>query len=675
MAKKNTDKVEKPTAEDAERQKIAKAWQKRIEAGIKAQEPWWQKGRELKKFIEGSQWNDAEDQHLPDSKWAKTTDNRMYALVNGYLATTVYRRPNVNAKPPRQSKEDMRKAQVDQLYLNYCLREGQYERHQRLSTYDAIVYGAGCREMRLDKERGGIAKAEWRSIEDVVVDPHANTVESSVGWVAIRFTMNVKTARRIYKAPTLQPDSKAKAQKDGPTYNSSHHVGGGLDEERVTLWRIWARGDDPGEKESEPDDGNVQKVEKGEGKAEENGSDGSDQATSKLQDYLERHGNRKFVVCGHHPEPLEDSPWPFVLDVDSFPVTFVRLHEVPGQFLPFSPLQPVKELQRQLNWSTTFLITQMRRISQQKLIANMQFFPDKTGKEEIQKLTTLESDEIVLAQGPLDRAIARVDLGQLSAPPLQMMQMLEDKFDKISGYGEMFGGMEGARSATEASIREERAQTLSDLMRQATESAANEDLRKMLQISFSATPVETVANIVGAEIADFAVDQVTGQKIAVATYWNENMTPEQIRAEVDVVLEPGSMRRVNRDQEVTDCINLMDRALGFIGQFPPLGLQPNPQAILDYWNSLWKRALDSLGWVDGHNFVIQPEMVGLAPQPEGNQTLQIDQSTHLTEGNKTLHEAAPTMTLHQPSPALSLSLKEGEPKQPIDRAKSPTGGM
>ena len=653
------------TPEQAEKEKICKAWHDRINAGIKQQEPWWESGRKRKKFIEGSQWNDTPDMQLPNGLWSKTTANRMHALVNGYMAATVYRRPNVNAKPPRDGKEEQKKAIVDQALLNYCLREGVYERHQRLSTHDAIVYGAGFRELRLDKERGGIAKAEWRSAEDVVVDPHANTVESSVGWYAIRFTMNVRTARRIYKNDSLKPDgqvAKDKPSSTGFKRNSSGHVGGGMEDERITLWRVWARGDDPADDEDKDDK-----------KDDEKAEDVGDKNQSELEEYLRKHGNRRLVVCMHHNTVLEDVPWPFVLDHDAFPITVTRLHDVPGQFLPYSPLQPVEELQRQLNWAMTFLITQMRRTSQKKYVVNKEAFTG-IGKEEIQKLLTLESEEIIEASGQLDRAIQPVDFGTLSAAPIQMFQLLEEQFDTISGYREMFGGMDGARSATEASIREERAQTLSDLMRQATESAANEDLRKMLQMMFSATPAATVVNIVGRDVMEVSQDQLTGQPIQVVAYWNEDMTPEQIRAEVDVVLEPGSMRRVNRDQEVTDLINVTDRVIGLIAQYPALGLQPNPQALLEWENSILRKLYESLGWVDGVHYLIKPEMVGLMPQPEGNQTLQIDQSTHMTEGNKTLHEAAPTTTIHQPSPSLSLSFKEGN-KQPVDRAQSSSGGL
>jgi hypothetical protein len=450
-----------------------------------------------------------------------------------------------------------------------------------------------------------------------------------------------------------------------------------MEDERVTLWRIWARGDDPSEEANESKDADDNgAVEEGDSdsKASNSGSTSEgNENQSALEKYLSKHGNRRVVICMHHKVVLEDVPWPYVLDHDAFPITCVRLHDVPGQFLPYSPLQPVEELQRQINWAMTFLITQMRRTSQQKYVINKEAFTG-IGKDQIDKITSLESEEIIEATGHIDRAVTPLVLAGLSAAPLQMFEMMVEQFDMISGYREMFGGMEGARSATEASIREERAQTLSDLMRQATESAANEDMRKMLQISFSATPAATVVNIVGNDALEIEIDQLTGQPIPVSIYWDENMTPEQIRAEVDVVLEPGSMRRVNRDQEVTDIINVMDRVIGIVAQYPNLGLQPNPEALLEWENSLFRKLYEAMGWVDGVHYLIKPEMVGLMPQEQPNQTMQIDQSTHMTEGNKTIHEAAPAHTIHMPSPSLSLAYKEGN-KQPIDRAQSSSGGV
>lgn len=646
---------------DAKREKqesLKRAWEKRIQSGREAMKEWENDGDSNLKFIKGSCWNDQMDQQLPNSTWSKTTANRMHALVNGYMAATVYRRPNVNAKPTKKGKDAMQRSIVDAAYLNYCMRECKAEEHMYLATHDAIVYGAGAIELRLDKERGGIARMEWVSIKDVVVDPHANTVMASCGWVARRFTMNIHTARRVFKNKELKPDAEAEAQHVSTGGNASQHVGGGLEDERITLWRIWARGDDP---DAEDSGGEGVEVQTGQKPVPAGGdkAQGGDKDEDEVTRYLRRSGNRRIILCMHHPVLLDDTGWPFILDHDEFPITLIRTHRVPGSLLPYSPLRPVKELQKQINWALTFLITQMRRTSQIKYVIDKSALGGATSEEAINKLTSLESEEVIVASGALERVIAPLKLEPLSQAPLMMLEMLQDQFDTISGFAEMFGGAENSRSATEASIKEERAQTLTDLMRQATEAAAQEILRHMLQISWSATPAETVAKIVGEDIVEMGMDQLTGQRIPVAIYWNENMTPEEIRAEVDVVLEPGSMRRVNRDQEVQDIINVLDRALGIGAQFPPMGLQPNPEAWLTFINSLLRRQYEAMGWVDGAQFLIPPEAVGLMPMEQPNQTMQIDQSTHMTEGNKTLHEAAPTMTLHEASPSLSLSYKEG----------------
>lgn len=638
---------------------LKKAWEKRINGGLDAQKQWLEDGRDNKKFIRGSCWNDSMDQQLPNSQWSKTTANRMHALVNGYLATTVYRRPNVNAKPTKAGDEAMKRAIVDSAWLNYCMRECRAEEHLHLATYDAIVYGAGFIEQGLDSKAGGTAYMNWASAEDVVCDPHANTVMESCGWIARRITMNVRTARKLYKVPDLKADGEYK-NKPNSTGNASEHVGAGTDDERITLWRIWARGDDP------EDDGP-----ESEGEEKEEGAEaesGDDETQTELEKYLAKHGNRRFILAMNHDVLLEDVPWPFVCD--EFPITIIRVHRVPGELLPYSPLRPVKELQKQINWALTFLITQMRRTSQRKYVVNKNAFPGASN-EQIEKLTSLESEEVIIAQEALERAIQPVDFGTLSAAPLQMLELMQDQFDTISGFAEMFGCVENSRSASEAVIKQERAETLTDLMRQSTEAAVNEILRHMLQMSWSATPVETVAKAVGQDIVEMGVDRITGQPIPVAVYWDTEMTPEQIRAETDIVLEPGSMRRVNRDQEMQDIFMMLDKSLGIGAQFPRMGMQPNPEAWLKFINGMLRRGYEAMGWVDGVQFLIPPEAVGLMPQPEPAQTVNVDESTHYTEGNQAY--TAPSPTYHAPNPSLSLSFKQGN--QAVPKTDAAQAGM
>lgn len=658
----------KPAPEAREKaETLKRAWEKRIHAGEEAQKEWWEDGRGNKKFVRGSCWNDVMDQQLPNSQWSKTTANRMHALVNGYLATTVYRRPNVNAKPTKPGDDAMKRSIVDASWLNYCMRECRAEEHLHLATYDAIIYGAGFIEQGLDSKRGGTAYMNWASAEDIVCDPGSNTVMESCGWIARRITMNVRTARKLYNVPDLKADGESQ-HKPHSTGNASQHVGGGVDDERITLWRIWARGDEPEEDEVvEEEEDRVPVEADGMGQEREgadvregadNGRDvAGDPNQSELEAYLSKHGNRRFILAMNHPVLLEDVPWPFICD--EFPITIIRVHRVPGELLPYSPLRPVKELQKQINWALTFLITQMRRTSQIKYVANKSAFPSMS-VEQIESMLTLDSEQVIIAQDALDRALVPIKFDGLSQPPLQMLELMQEQFDTISGFAEMFGGVENSRSASEAVIKQERAETLTDLMRQATEAAVNEILRHMLQMSWSATPVETVAKAVGPDLVKMGVDRITGQPIPVGVYWDTEMSPEAIRAETDVVLEPGSMRRVNRDQEMQDIFMMLDKSLGIGAQFPAMGMQPNPEAWLKFINSMLRRGYEAMGWVDGVQFLIPPEAVGLLPPEQGNQTMNIDQSTHLTEGDASY--TAPSPTFHAPNPSLSLSYKQGDSK-------------
>lgn len=646
-----------PSKDDREMLKCS-AWQKRIKKAEEVQRDWLETGRQIKQFIEGSQWNPEDDLGSPVNDWMRTTNNRLWPLFQGYLSNLIYQRPNVTARAVRSGDEALQRAKVNSMLMNYVLRESRYAEHTRLAVSDALIYGAGAKEQRVDPHRGDICVSRWVNIEDVLVDPSANTTIDSVAWVAKRFTMSLSKARRVFKGALkkgveLTADKSGDGKKPSSTGKTSERVGTADEmDEVITLYRIYLRGDDPVLDDGDPDDpDNKTTLEPTSAKVE-----GSDEKSA-LQKHLEESGNKVITIAMGYPYILDERPWPFVLDHDEFPITFFRAHLYPGKFLPHSPFKPLLPLQKNLNWAMTFMITQMRTMSQTKFVVDQSMF--QGNEDEIEKLTSLDDREVIRTNGRFKDALERIDFGTLSSIPVQMYPFMEGAFDDISGFQELFGGMRGARSATEASIREERAQTNSALMLQAIESAMLEDCRHMLQIMFSVTPLEKVIDIVGEEEALVFEDPMT--RVPVASFWDPEMKPAMIRSEVDVLLEPGSTRRVNRDQEVNDRINLMDRKVNLLNAIQTMlatGIvadQNGLAAILDFINKDLEDIAEKMGWSDSDRAKLPPEAFNLLPPPTNeSQTFQIKEGdVTFKEGDKSFEDSR---TLDQPNPTLDLSL-------------------
>lgn len=675
MAKKTPKKTKKGVGFDysmADAEKESKRdeamiacayWKKNVRKAIDVQNPWYADGEEIKKFIEGNQWNPGDDLGSPDSSYMRTTNNRLWPLFQGYLSNLVYQRPNVTAKAVRKGDEAIQRAKVNSKVMNYVLRETHYENHTRLAVSDALIYGAGAKEQGVDRERGDIGKSKWVSIKDVLVDPDANTTIDTVGWVARRFSMRLSTARKVYKKAIEEWGEPLNAshgmddqeRKPDSTGKPSEQLGEkGAPDDSIVLYRIYLRGDDPAvDDTTQENEDNKSTLPESEEK-------------SALQKHLEKSGNRVITLAMGYPYILDERPWPFVLDHDEFPITFFRTHLYPGKFLPHSPMKPLLPLQKNLNWAVTFLITQMRTMSQTKFVVDQSQF--QGNDEEIEKLVSLDDREVIRTNGRMADAVQRVDFGGLSTEPMQMLPMMQQQFDDISGFQELFGGMRGARSATEADIREQRAQTNSALMLQAVESSMNEDVRHMLQIMFSVTPLQKIEDVVGPEEL-YVLDPETGQPIA--SFWQIGMEPGKIRSEVDIVLEPGSTRRVNRDQEVNDRINLMDRKVNLMKMLKEMlaaGVVQDIAPILDFINKdLWDIA-DKLGWTDADRAKLPPEAFNLLPPPSNeSQSFTIKQGdTTIKQGDLSVEDsrvmpgADPTLQLDLSSnPSTSTTTKTG----------------
>jgi hypothetical protein len=336
----------------------AKRWQGRIADSEKVLSGWKQTGRECKKFVLGDQWDEGAAKVASLGDYCRTTANRMKGLVRGMQSSIAFNAPNVVAKPIRAGQVARRRAEINQAYEAYCLRKTRFVEHQQLCAYDAIIYGAGFLEKGLDKERkdDGVVRARWISAEDIVIDPHADTVMESCSWVGYKFAMRRNDARREFGVDDLESDEDYATKKQSSRSEDRGKSSGDPGDARVTLYKIFSRADStnpviPDANLDDPDN----KVPVGDAPADE----------PEFDKYLRKSGNRCFVISMHYHKPLYDEPVHFVINHGKLPIEVIKADMEPGEILPNSLLKAVLPLQKAINMAMTFLLTQARTSSQE----------------------------------------------------------------------------------------------------------------------------------------------------------------------------------------------------------------------------------------------------------------------------------------------------------------------
>lgn len=566
----------------------------RVERGKANQKEWWAAGKKIRSFIKGVQWDDdSKAMFSPENGWIRKNLNKMKALETGLLSQVAFQSPKVAALPLRRNPSHIGAANVDSTLINHSLKEGGFDASQKRMAKDALHFGAGFGQVGTNPEKGGIPTILWRAATDVVVDPDAVCIEDAK-WIARRETLNVHAARKKFDDLSIVSDQQHDRE------NNPNHKPEGIakapEDETIEVWEIWCRADA------------INFMDASEADARNKVKDSLPDDAPAFLKHLTENGNRVFRISLNHPKLLSDAPWPFVIDNDMLPIWPVYLDLDTEEVLPPSPLLPAQELQRSLNTAYTFLMTQAYTT------ARIKFVGDKAQLSQENVTAKLKSpmvgDLIGIEGGMLN--IQPLNFGPLNNAMVQVYKESDNQFVMITGFNEIFGGMQGTRSATEASIRESRAQTNSSTMRAAFEIGLDRMTRAMDQIAHSTLKADKVADIVGREEMGY-VNPETGlvdddEKLnKKAVNWDDDMTPEEIRRENRIELVINSTRRVNQEQVVTDMRNLITDLMGLVSAYTQQGYRINKTRMARKINYVFSRLLQAMGLPDFKQIEVLPE--------------------------------------------------------------------
>lgn len=568
----------------------------RIERAIANQKEWWQQGKNLSEFISGEQWAaDLKELLSPHNGWIRKTINKMKALRTGILSQVAYQNPKVTGLALRRTADAIGKSTVESTLINYSIFEADFQSQQKKAALDAASYGAGALQLCTNPEKGGIPTVKHRRMCDVVVDPDALTLEDAK-WAAYRRTVNIFDARKEFDDKNIVSDQQ-RAIEAGQKMEG---LAPAPEDETIEVWEVWCRADAIGFMDA------VEQSARNKRK-DESRLKGKDAPA--FNRYLSEEGNRVFQLTLHHPKLLTDEPWPFILDNDMLPVWLVYLEEDADKLFPASVLQPAMGLQRAINTVFTCITTQAYTQARIKYAGDKQLLQDP---KVMQGIRSAEVGTVVGVDGG-SVGLTKIDFGQLNIAVIQLLKETDNFFNQITGYNEMFGGMQGARSAAEAVIREDRAQVNSSSMRQAFETGLKRILRGMSQIAKSTLSAKRVADLVGREEMGYvnpqtgAIDEDDTKNTLCVNWPYDDAKPEEIRRENFIELVVNSTRRANPQQEAQDLRGLIQDIIGLVGTYTQQGYRINKIRMARKLNYVFSRVLQAMGVADYKQMEITPE--------------------------------------------------------------------
>jgi len=614
--------------------RILKSRLMRSEEGMKE---WLAKGKAREEFIENMTGDAAVEAMLTsENGWIRSKVNKLRPLKQGILSNVAFKAPQVIGLPLKRDILFAAMANVESTYINRCIEESRFDRQQALVASDCIVYGASFMEKGTDPNKEGIPTARHRRVADVRVDTQAQQPDDQE-WIAVREVMNVLQARKLFDCNELVGDSSEQKNtaKEGsgttPEDRAATHSKTEPEDEVVTLWRFYLT------KPASDFGAHVMKP-KPRGGAKKAGTE------SRIQKMLREDGNKVVTIC----EKLEGvilacEPWPFIIEQGCLPVSIITIEDSPGRLLPESPLVSVLDQQKTLNNVYTFLVTQAFTMSKIKFAGDKDQLAQENTIE--QKLRSPEVGTIIPVPGGFInlKAIELGPQGGLNQSMIQLFNLSMQMFDDISGFREMFGGMEGARSSAEAVIREGRSQTLTSYNRQVFDRGIKEVCLHLSQIAYSTSSAKLVAKWVGWDDMGFlpkaaknaGKDPATLEMSQlISIFWDENKDAEAIRRESNTILLPGSTRRTNADKEVQDLQQVMVHVRDLLMLYQQNGYRIKPEILSKKLNYLLSRMLRAIGFYDYKQMELTGKDLNLEPTLLGKDINASIQAQIAEEGGK-----------------------------------------
>lgn len=498
---------------------------------------------------------------------------------------------------------DKVRANLLQHYLNYTPTALDLKTESRNAIEEALIKGMGClwTEVYQSPAGGKMVGSFYDSVDNLVIDPDMPSLRSAK-WIARRHLEPVWEVERKFGYP---PDYlKGHMESLGRQAEVATHPDGryqratGQTNDLIVYWEIWSKTGLGGRLAGVAD---------------------------WVREPLEAFGDYCYlVVAPGVPHPLNVPPqmwdleatqatqliarqvqWqtPFWAD-DAWPFVPLAFHWVPNDPWPMSHLAPGMGELKFLNWVYSYIAGKIR-ISCRDLVAVLE-----EAAPEISEAIVRGSDyELLKIKGSHGKTIDQI-VQFLQHPPFngdiwKVTEAIAEQFDKRVGLSELMYGMASRqdRSATESQMKRDQMSVRPDEM---------------------ANKVEDMMSLVARQEAIAIRFHLTGQDVGPvmgpvgAGLWDRFVTPSdpaELLYQLEYRIEAGSVKKPNRDRDLSNVQALAQMLMPFYQQLAAQGL-PGP------FNTLLEmqcKAIDAKS--DG---LLVPQMPppqapppGQGPPPEG----------------------------------------------------------
>jgi hypothetical protein len=545
-------------------------------------------------------------------------------------------------------------AAVKSQYINWVQAETDKKAHSRRAITEALLTGLGYLETTIFQPPASqivMPRSTYVSWCDVVVDPDAAYWED-VQWIAIlrRRPVN-KTEDRFgaeqgtYKGHIQSFESQTTAR--GKKEAKQNRKGKSFD--IIEYWEVFSK-NGFGDKLADDglDGGRVQKIQKYD--------------YSMLGDYC------WLAVAQDIPYPLncpseillqEDAqeamfdrvqwPVPFWQDQDGWPVSRLTFYDKENEVWPISLFKSSIGEIRFINWCMSFLAD--------KVAATCTTYVGimKSAGATIQKqlngnnapFTVIEVAEALGKN--LNEIVTFLQAPNFPDAIWKMLAEVAQQIDKKTGVTELSHGMtpRSMRSATEASIKNERISVRPDDMASRTEDWLSEVAVREIQTArwfCEAKDVEPVLGQMGA--------------IVWQNYVMSN-DPDKVVRDFNYHVEAGSTRKPNKETKIAQLTELGQAAAGVIQGFAQQGMVEPYNA----WITELAKAMD----IDPAPFIVQlPEQNG--PSPE-EQQMQAEMALKEQEAQVDMQLAMAKLQMEMQKMQAELGMEQQAQDQELEHAK------
>lgn len=491
-------------------QALATLWCKYLRSAMKAKEKFTAAAKEVDLlFDNGSQRGFFES---PELKEAMNLEGVVASPVNlafqirGWIGPGLYHRnPTRNVTVRTRDGVLVALARATERYLNYTPNETGLARESRRGIDESLLAGRGVLYTGIDPTTKLVTS--WQiSVDDVLIDPDAKTVESAL-WIAWRRRVPLWQAKKEYgeparelKADRVSQSAIARDSDDEPEPKDQDSPEYGVTNDLVTIYEVYSK---------------MGLGWKGHGCPEQ------------FRHHDDANPYRKITLVMGYPRPLEEGKWeaPLYLDRD-WPFSFLDLTPERRKLWPISLMGAGMPHQKVINLLSSLATAKAKALSRDVYVTNSELSRDQ------QRLIANGPVNTFLSMGgkgdqvlDVRQVIQKFEQGAMSPELMNLIYFHRDQFGQTTGLLPiLMGGGEGeqqSRSATESDIKDRNARSRVTDMSERVEDWHSQAARHegiMIRLELDAEEVERiVGGPADAELGWLISLEILGAEVPVRT--------------------------------------------------------------------------------------------------------------------------------------------------------------